>query len=117
MIKINKISIMSQSICLFCFLILTAWVVDLSSAEDVIGSVHEQKCTIKEIDGPIIKTSCKVFSFGEEVKITDITGRSIMIREIPLPCEARIVYQCLSKTNCALIKSIEVLQRIKDIPK
>lgn len=108
---------MRQAIGLFCFLILTLWVVDLSSAEDVIGSVHEQKCTIKEIDGPIIKTSCKVFNFGEEVKITDITGRAILIHEIPMPCEARIVYQCLSKTNCALIKSIEVLQRIKDIPK
>ena len=108
---------MSQFICLFCFLILSLWVVDLSSAEDVIGSVHEKKCTIKEIDGPIIKTSCKVFSFGEEVKITDITGRSILIYEIPLPCEARLIYQCLSKVNCASIKSIEVLQRIQDIPK
>jgi hypothetical protein len=118
MTKINKISITSHFICIFCFLILTPWVVGLSSAgEDAVGSVHEKKCTIKEIDGPIIKTSCKVFSFGEEVKITDITGRSILIYEIPLPCEARVVYQCLSKTDCTSIKSIEVLQKIKDIPK
>ena len=118
MIKIDRNLIMINFISFCSFFILTAWIIQTASAaNEVIGSVHEERCTLTRIDGPIVKTSNKVFTLGEEIKIADITGRSIPIYQIPLPCEARVVYQCISKENCSSIKSIEVLQKIMDIPK
>jgi hypothetical protein len=118
MIKIDKNLIMIHFISFCSFFILTAWIIQsASAANNVIGSVHEERCTLTRIDGPVVKTSNKVFTLGEEIRITDITGRSILIYQIPLPCEARLVYQCISNEECSSIKSIEVLQKIKDIPK
>lgn len=108
---------MTHSIYLFCFITLTVWFIQSSYADIVIGSIHEERCTIKSIEGPIVQTSCKIFTFGEEVKITDISGRSIPISEIPLPSDASIVYQCISKENCASIKTIIIQKKIKVIPK
>lgn len=117
MIKENNAVIMSYSITFLFFLILSVWLTQPSFADDIIGSVHEEICTINHINGEVVKTSCRLFSLGEEVKITDISGRLIQIYEIPLPCEAKLVYQCISKKNCASIKSIKILKKIKEIPK
>ncbi len=85
-------------------------------SEESVGTTYEQTCTITKIEGQVITTSCKKFTAGEEIKITDFTDRPILIYELPLPCLAEIEYTCVSKKNCASIISITILQRIKVVP-
>ncbi len=102
-------------ISLFCCVLVSFMAVPCFS-EESIGSTNEQTCTITKIEGQVITTSCKIFTAGEQMKIADLTGRPILIYELPLPCLAKIEYTCVSKKNCASIISITVLQRIKVVP-
>ncbi len=117
MINKNKALITNHSIGFFCFIILTVGFVLSSSAADIVGSIREERCTIQSIEGPLVKTSCRMFTLGEEVKISDATGRLIQISEIPLPSDALIIYQCISKENCASIKTIKLDIKMKVTPK
>lgn len=104
-------------ICLCCSLFVLLSVPLISSAQDSTEDEQEITCTLTSIQGPVVSTSCKQFTMGEQVKITDITGRSIELSELPLPCSAEITHVCFSKQNCNIIKSILVLQTIREMPK
>lgn len=75
-----------------------------------------QRCTINEILGPIVHTSCQDFNFGEQINIADINGRKILPWQIPIPCEAEIEYICISKKNCATIQAITIQKSIEKQP-
>ena len=99
-----------------CFSLFSIFLVQTSMSEESVGSVYEKTCTITDIKGQIITTSCKPFTFSEEMKITDITGRPIFINDLPLPCSATIEYTCSSNKNCTSIIAIMVLQKIEVMP-
>lgn len=100
----------------FKFLICFLCVVQISGSLESVGSDYKRKCDITKIDGPVVTTSCKSFTVGEEMEITDISGRSLLFNELPIPCSAEIKYTCVSNENCASITSIMVLQQIKVVP-
>ncbi|MDA3791962.1 MAG: hypothetical protein PF503_26125 [Desulfobacula sp.] len=98
------------------FFIFSLSAIQLCFSGESDGQIYEQTCTITKIEGPVITTSCKDFTAGEEMKIKDFTGRPILIYELPLPCLTEIEYTCFSEKNCASIISITLLQRIKVVP-
>ncbi len=99
-----------------CFSLLSISLVQTSISEESVGSVYEKTCTITDIKGQIITTSCKEFTFSEEMKITDITDRPVLIKDLPLPCSAAIEYTCTSNIICNSVIAIMVLQKIKVRP-
>lgn len=100
----------------FCSLIVSLCAIQFCAAQEPVGLIYEETCTITKIEGPVITTSCKDFTAGEEMKITDFTGRPILIYDLPLPCLTEIKYTCVSEKNCNSIISITVLHRIKVVP-
>ncbi|MBI9088278.1 MAG: hypothetical protein JEZ12_03590 [Desulfobacterium sp.] len=64
------------------------------------------------INGAAIHTTCREYTMGEELKLTDIKGTPLLISDIPLPCKAVIESKCLSG-NCSLAVSITVDLEVK----
>ncbi len=82
----------------------------------VSADIQALSCTILDVKGQTIETSCQKFFLGEEVKITDNSGRPLMIFEIPLPSDADIKYDCKSKKDCSRIVEIQLHHTIKVLP-
>lgn len=99
--------------CCFVFFLIPAVFSTAGASEP---EIKTQRCTINEIAGPIVHTSCQDFNFGEQIHITDINGRKILPWQIPIPCEAQIEYICLSKKNCATIQAITIQKSIEKQP-
>ena len=100
---------------LYCTL-FSIFIVQSSISEESVGSVYEKTCTITDIKGQVVTTSCRQFTLSEEMKITDISGRPVLLYQLPLPCSATIEYTCVSDKNCTSIVSIMLLQKIKVVP-
>jgi hypothetical protein len=103
-------------LCFICFSLVSIFIVQSSISEESVGSVYEKTCTITEIKGQVVTTSCRQFTLSEEMKITDISGRPVLLYQIPLPCTATIEYTCVSDKSCTSIVSIMLLQKIKVVP-
>ncbi len=101
---------------LICFSICFLCIAQVSVSKQAVASDYKITCDITKINGPIVSTSCKSFTLGEKIEITDISGRDLLFNELPIPCSAEIKYTCVSNENCSSITSIMVLQKIKTIP-
>lgn len=97
-------------ICLILFGFLPAFSADL---EEIIT----ETCVLESIIGGRLITSCdeessQEFLIGEEIKITDITGRPIKIWQLPMNSDIEITHKCLTEDICAYAIKVVLQRRI-----